>query len=519
MLHPNLKVTRFEGQEKIRYSFLIAGMSTSKQLRVWNRSVTNLVNAINERVFYVRKNGVLTEPPKPLSEKHVNDTLRSFKRTLARYIIPTSPLDIGDYVQCYDGRKRTIYTKAMLSLEEYPLDIRVDGENGVFVKGTEKTDQTGLVTAMFYDRKDTTKVKIPRVITSPNPRYLVSLGPYIRKIEHDLMRAIQKVYSGPTIMKGLNADEVGERMYAMWCEFDDPIAIGLDAERFDQHVSIPLLRWEFSNYQKFYPGDRNLLRLLSVQLYPSGRGYEPDGCAKFKTKGTRTSGVPNTGIGNCLLMCAMVWSLFKKLNIRHRLANNGDDCVIFMNRSDEQLLRSQISSYFIDLGFSVVLEPTVDVFEKVVFCQAQPIKLRHGYRMCRQLIPAIAKDSMCVQSIQSRKEYEAWLAAVAEGGQHLTSGIPIFQHFYNSFLRASNNEKPHYSVDMKSGARFRLARGLSGNFQVPTDETRMSFYHAFDILPDDQVQIEKYFDTLTPSFQAIIHDDEHMNHGHNWEML
>lgn len=75
--------------------------------------------------------------------------------------------------------------------------------------------------------------KAPRNISPRSAEYNIELGCLIGHLEKPLFRAIGKVCGFPAIFKGINAEEQGLRMKEFWDVFDDPIAVGLDASRFD----------------------------------------------------------------------------------------------------------------------------------------------------------------------------------------------------------------------------------------------------------------------------------------------
>jgi len=57
-------------------------------------------------------------------------------------------------------------------------------------------------------------------------------------MEKRICNGIADVYGGATVLKGMNANESALELRKMWDEFDEPAAIGADAVRFDQHVSV-----------------------------------------------------------------------------------------------------------------------------------------------------------------------------------------------------------------------------------------------------------------------------------------
>lgn len=87
--------------------------------------------------------------------------------------------------------------------------------------------------------------------------------------------------------------------------------------------------------------------LLNFQLKNKGTArFGSEGLQiRYDVKGTRASGDMNTSSGNCMIMVSLVYSYMSTLGINWRLANNGDDCVLMIERKDYHLL-STLDSWF-----------------------------------------------------------------------------------------------------------------------------------------------------------------------------
>ncbi len=112
-------------------------------------------------------------------------------------------------------------------------------------------------------------------------------------------------------MKGMDVRTVAKVLREKWDMFPNPVAIGLDASRFDQHVSVPALEFEHSVYLSCFKQKKHrerLAKLLKLQLENHCTGYAEDGVIKYTTTGTRMSGDMNTSLGNCVLMCSLIHS-------------------------------------------------------------------------------------------------------------------------------------------------------------------------------------------------------------------
>lgn len=487
--HPALKVERFRGKSpKIRKMVQVGGVSPPADFRVLNSSITNLERGVLERVFYAK--GRL--PPAPAHAQIFTERLRKFKNLLRKRLPPTTPWSAQRFVATYRGRKRTIYEKAALTLEKRAVDER-DSRLKVFVKGTEKTD--------FIAKPD----PIPRVISPRSPRYNVALGVFIKAIEHKLYAAIQGVFGSPTVMKGFNAREVAKIIKSKWDKFRRPVGVGLDASRFDQHVSEQALSWEHSVYlDAFRKGSRGILRrLLRWQRRNKCTGYTQDGRLRYKVVGKRCSGDMNTGCGNCLLMCAMVYAYADHLGIKVELINNGDDCVVIMEECDVPRFCQGLDAWFVEMGFTMKVETPVYEMEQIEFCQARPVWLGDEWCMVRNLV-GLAKDSICTASIQCPSDFRRWMATVAKGGLSLAGGCPIYQPFYTSLLRASEGAKPFYLGPVfEDEGLYKLGWRMDRVATEILPETRFSFWKAFGVTPDEQIAVESYYNHFTPTMTNI----------------
>jgi len=364
-------------------------------------------------------------------------------------------------------------------LEERPLTEDDFGVKKAFVKA-EKIN--------FTAKPD----PAPRVIQPRDPRYNVEVGVYLRPLEHSIYRAIAEVYGGPTVMKGYSAEGVAQQMRGMWEEFRCPVAVGLDASRFDQHVRPEMLRWEHSVYTGcFSKADAGRLRwLLRGQIENRCYLQATDGRAKYRVSGSRMSGDMNTALGNCLIMCGLVWTLAQQRGIRVRLANNGDDCVVFLEQSDLAKFQSGLGDWFMQYGFKMKVEEPVGVFEQIEFCQAHPVWDGDLWVMVRNPRTTLSKDACCVV-----KDYgwgsaaQKWLHAVGECGTAMTGGIPVVQEQYQAYIRHGRAHHRTIASVAETGMAM-LSRGCARVYREPTEAARVSFYLAFGVMPSHQRDYE-----------------------------
>lgn len=474
-----LKVVYNLGSPKRRKLFTLMGFSPRLVYGAFDANVNNAVTSVVERMLYVKNEvGKLVEPPTPCRFKFVNrmnEQLNHFKQTVK----PTAPLTKDQFLGTYVGRKRTIYENAFASLKIKPFKIS-DSYINWFLKAEK---------VAFTDSKS----PVPRGISPRSPRYHVLLGPFIKRIEKNVYDVIAGMFGGKTVFKGLNSFERGKHLKSMWDEFVDPVAIGLDASRFDQHVSEDALKWEHSIYQMYYPNDKFFRYLLSLQLKNKCYGNMPDSRLEFTVYGKRMSGDMNTSLGNCLLMSSMVHAYCQSIRLKKfRLANDGDDCVLVIERKELSKLEN-LRSWFLEMGFNMKREEHVEVFEQIEFCQSQPVWTPEGYIMVRNPHTSLSKDCVSLIPLTTPKLAKRWMAAVGMGGVALAGGIPIHQEFYQRLVDLGKGYDPLLGdLSQLTGAQY-LGMGMKRRYGDIHWMTRVSYWRAFNIPPDRQQALEQEY--------------------------
>lgn len=479
------KVTETKGfPEKTRRTYYVAGLSPHIHYAVYNNSFAALKRAIFERVFYVKTSDGFAPPPVP-APNVFNSRMLDMFNLLRRNSKFCTPLTAKQFADSYVGPKHKIYSRAERSLEQKQFE-----KKDAFISSFTKCEKY-----IFSKHGVTTKEPVPRIIQPRGPRALVTYGRYIKPIEKKIYASVNNVFGSVTIFKGLNADLRGKHIKEKWDRFNKPVCVGLDASRFDQHVSAVALQWEHNVYKLYYPGDSFFQRILTLQIKNRCYARHPGGTLKYITDGCRMSGDMNTALGNCLLMSSMVYAYCKFKKVPIELANDGDDCVVIMESTDLDTFQDGLKEWFLDMGFNMTVEDPVYLLEKVVFCQSQPVYDGEKYIMVRDPRVAIAKDCLAIKPLDNPRIWESWCAAVGIGGMSLTGGIPVWNSFYARLLVCSNGAKPLDDPTLQTGLKL-LAKGMRRKTSVPTPESRFSFYLAFDVYPSEQLAIEEYYDNV-----------------------
>lgn len=479
LTHPHLVIQPNNTPPKVRQLNIIVGIAGElRTLKINNADLNTLSAALLERMYYC-KVGEGFAPPPAVDGKLIHKRLKSFRGVLLRKFGPSpSKLTPEEFVNMFRGRKHTIYNNA---LEEY-YEVGVMAYHAVscaFVK-CEKVNPT----------------KAPRCIQPRHPVYNIGVGRYLKHIEHRLYRAIGKVFAEKhVVMKGLNVKQVAEVITGKWMSFKEPVGVGMDATKFDMHVSAEMLEWEHSIYKAIYRGDRELCRLLKLQVNNKGVGYCEDGKLRYKVRGRRFSGDMNTALGNCLIMCAMIYAYAEERGVKVKLCNNGDDCVIFMEAQDVVRFHEGLEEWFLDLGFRMTREAPAYKLEDIEFCQMRCIQTATGPVMVRNVDAAREKDSMCLFPLDTGMAARKWLWAVGECGLALSAGIPVMQAMYSAYMRAGVPSNMCEATYLQRGAQF-LRVGLEAKILPVSDEARVSFMEAWGMTPDEQTALENYYDNL-----------------------
>jgi hypothetical protein len=200
----------------------------------------------------------------------------------------------------------------------------------------------------------------------------------------------------------------------------------------------------------------------------------------------------NTAMGNCLLMSGMVYAYVKSIGVKSRLANNGDDCVVIMERRDVRRFCSGVREWFLAMGYTMKVENPVDEFEQIEFCQTRPIWTPDGWLMCRDPRVCLSKDLTSVLPMENGNMRYGWATAIGECGMSLCGGVPIMQQFYQSLLTAGGGRRLGAHPALESGFA-RLATNMHRKLSPVHWQTRYSFWRAFGVTPHEQEAVEEWF--------------------------
>jgi hypothetical protein len=325
-------------------------------------------------------------------------------------------------------------------------------------------------------------------------------------LEHRIFEAIDEIFDPlkqhRTVAKGMNMIERGNVIASMWNSFADPIAVGLDASIFDQHINRLLLQHEHSIYHMWSTGHGeglpNLRTLLANQLTNRGSYHGVDGKLRYIVSGCRMSGDMNTSLGNVIIMCSLMHAYFESKGLlgQIKLLNDGDDCVIIMDRRNLEKFQEGLGDWFLEMGLTMEYDGIYKTLEEIEFCQSRPVKYGvDGYRLVPRPTKRLYSDLITTKDVRSKKVFGKQIGAIAGCGMACSSGLPIFQSFYKWLGRGATPWIPSQG-DHYFKFRQELIDGLELKERSPSWDERISFYFAFDITPSEQLLVEKYYDSL-----------------------
>jgi hypothetical protein len=118
---------------------------------------------------------------------------------------------------------------------------------------------------------------------------------------------------------------------------------------------------------------------------------------------------------------------------------------------------------------------------------------------------ALSKDVMGL-ACNTQIEYECWIHAVGIGGLGLYGDMPCFSSLYKRMCECGRPSRVASGNKLLAGSGFALmAMKPRKHMERHVDDScRISFYRAFGICPDVQLEYERFVATL--SFSEISAD-------------
>jgi len=402
----------------------------------------------------------------------------------------------------YSGAKRQRYLDAVDQYLRYGV-TKFSAYCTMFVKG-ERFD---------------TSVKVdpdPRAIQFRGSVYCVALAQFLQPIEHHIynMKGFSAgVPESRNIAKGLNSIQRAEVLAEKLAPFRDPVVLSLDGARWDKHVGKELLKVEHSVYLSANP--HFLFRmLLAMQLINTVRGKNG---FKYVVDGRRMSGDMNTALGNCLLMLIMILAYMTWLGVlKWDCFDDGDDCLLLVEREDLDRIRSTIFEHFLEYGMEMKVESVATSIHEVKFCKSSVIEVEGARLKFVRDYQAVISKSLCgIRHWQDPNYRIKVLRAIGLCELTLNLGVPVLQSFACCLLR--NVGRPtdlRLASDGLTSRAYRELKGLGITVnqvqpRVITETARRTFAIAFLCPVEDQLFYENFFASwIFDCFNAEFVGDE-----------
>lgn len=385
--------------------------------------------------------------------------------------------------QTYEGSMRRKYLEAAASLRDERISWK-DALLSCFLKA-EKVNPLA-------------KFPKPRMIFPRSARYNLEVASRLKPFEHWLWGYLtgSRLWGGDNtrvVAKGLSPRRRANLIVRKFNSFRQCVVFEVDGKAFEAHVGPEHLKAEHEVYARAFPRDKGLLRLLREQLRLQGK--LPCG-AKFSRPGGRASGDFNTGMGNTLLMLAIVVGVLRTFGVRFDVLVDGDNALVFLEREASRgVVRDFAARVLLESGHEFELERPVHTVEEVRFGRSAPVSLggARGYTMVREYLAVISGGLSSHRYLREPRYAVEWLTGVAMCELSMARGVPVLQAWASSVLKALD-----YRGRVRTDPyRDYFAQGayLAGldEVQVVSEEARVSFERAFGLCPESQVALERSF--------------------------
>lgn len=385
--------------------------------------------------------------------------------------------------QTYEGSMRRKYLEAAASLADERVSSR-DARLSCFLKA-EKVNPLA-------------KFPKPRMIFPRQARYNLEVASRLKPFEHWLWGYLtaRRLWGGDNtrvVAKGLSPRQRANLIVRKFNSFEECEVFEVDGKAFEAHVGLEHLKEEHEVYRSAFPRDGGLARLLREQLHLKGR--LPCG-ARFSRDGGRASGDFNTGMGNSLLMLAIVVGCMVGFGVKFDLLVDGDNALVFLERKTSgPVVKGFAEQVLLNSGHEFVLERPVHTVEEIRFGRSAPVNLGggRGYMMVRSYLSVLSGGLSSHRFLREPRYAKEWMAGVAMCELSMARGIPVLQAWASSVLRTLDFRK-RVRIDP---FRDYLTQGawLAGLDEVQEVglETRESFERAFGLTPEAQVMLEEAF--------------------------
>lgn len=382
----------------------------------------------------------------------------------------------------------------------------LEAERSLYLDGPVSSGDAKLRAFLKAEKRTVDKLAKPRMIFPRTPRFNLALASRLKPFEHWLWGNLKSVGTRGVaktrvVAKGLSLRRRANLIRRKMRGVGDCVVFEVDGKAFEAHCEEWQLVLEHSVYAAAFPGDRELMRMLSMQLRNSG--VTATG-VKFSRRGGRASGDFNTGMGNSLIMLSIIDAVLCSSGLaRYDTLVDGDNALVFLPSADAPRVVRDFARVALELsGHEMTLENPVGLLESVRFGQSAPVETQEGWTMVRDWRKVLSQGTSSHAHLRETRFIKPFLHGVALCELSLARGVPILGSWAESLRQATETQRrinwdlyPDYQVLGVSPSQAQQA-----TFIAPTWGARESFARAFGVTPDEQLEIERRLFAEPPTF-------------------
>jgi hypothetical protein len=289
----------------------------------------------------------------------------------------------------------------------------------------------------------------------------------------------------------MNHVKRGNLIHRKWTSFKNPVAISLDAARFDKHVDVEMLRIEHWVYCAMAGFPSDFAHYLKWQI--NNVCFSLNNICYF-VKGKRMSGDLNTAVGNCILSVLMAMCWLDSFTTRYDFLDDGDDLLVFLEQHDLEKALATVKPFYLQFGHEMKIENIATTIEQVNFCRSHPVFDGQNWRMVRHYLTVMSTALAGTKFANVPQDRLKFVAANGWCELSVGQGLPIMQAFAEALLRNS----PVDPGDLLDDDMFRRCaveqhrlHNLRPRVRPVTNEARASFSRAYGVSVAEQLEIEQ----------------------------
>jgi len=444
--------------------------------------------------------------PVPVPSRQALLEVREAMMSFAYDIGGVADCSLDEVVSYYPKKKQKKYAEALAELKSVGLIDR-DRQISAFIKSER----------LKISEKDGD----PRMIQFRSVKFNLALGRFTRPIEK---RLYEVTWLGEkVVMKGYNERDRATCMWRAWQKYANPTAMAFDLSRWDAHCSVELLKVVHEFYLQLNPS-AEFADLLTVQL--DNKCRTRDGWV-YTAPGGVMSGDMTTALGNCVMLCAMVIALMKRLDLELSFLDDGDDHCIIGEEDDVRKYAEQAPQWFEMCGHSLKVEGFAQEFHKILFCQNKPTRCEGRWTLSPDPRKVLSTAFVAPRpsSGMPLEMIHAYLAEIWYMRAILHQGVPILGPLFSRLARETRHLRKDRVHDVWTNMHFLVERlGYDGRSKIsPIEidpEARWICEENYGFSVDEQIVLENMRVPLpAPEDYTRVHRLHQLAQGrieHSW---